>query len=202
MKLYTNPFSRGVTVEWYIKELGADVELVTVDMYGSKEHKSADFLAINPMGRVPALRDGDLVMSESGAILLYLWQQCGGGDKASPVLRGKVLQWVLFTNSTLEEAVFGPKKDQQRPEVFEVLDKLLSQTAYIAGDDFTVADVALASSLIWMPAMAPEAKADGYKHITAYLDRVKARQACKDTLLKSMGAPMPHMATPHEQPLA
>lgn len=187
MKLYTNDWSRGVTVEWYIAEIGIDVEKVNVDMYGTKEHKSDAFRKINPMGRVPAFQDGDLTMSESGAILLYLWEEKSSGrDKLTAAQRGRILQQVLFANSTLEEAAFGPHKDKQLPEVMGALDQLLATQPYVAGPEFTVADVAVASTLTWLPSMVPEAKTDGYKHISEFMKRVHARPACKATLLKAM----------------
>lgn len=190
MKLYSNLWSRGVTVEWYIRELGIDIEIVTVD-YKVGEHKTPEYLKINPMGRIPCLVDGDLNLAESGAILVYLLDKCGGGTQLPLPTRAKLLQWVLFANSTLEECCFGPNRDKQLPEVYGALDRMLGEAPYLTGQDFTVADLAVASTLIWMPMMVKEADPAPYKNIVAFLDRMKARPAYAATFKVAMESAPP-----------
>ena len=76
LKLYGGALSRASIVQWYLEELQVPYEYVQLDMH-AEAHKQPEFLAINPMGRVPAIVDGDFQLWESGAILLYLAEKYG-----------------------------------------------------------------------------------------------------------------------------
>jgi glutathione S-transferase len=77
LKLYGGARSRASIVQWYLEELGVPYEFVLLNMMEKGEHLQPEFLAINPMGKVPAIVDGDFKLWESGAILLYLAQKHG-----------------------------------------------------------------------------------------------------------------------------
>ncbi|HEY9669462.1 MAG TPA: glutathione S-transferase N-terminal domain-containing protein, partial [Coleofasciculaceae cyanobacterium] len=99
LKLYGGARSRASIVQWYLEELGIPYEYVLLDMQAG-EHRQTQYLEINPMGKVPAIVDGDFRLWESGAILFYLAQKYG---KISSSLeeQAKINQWILFGNATL-----------------------------------------------------------------------------------------------------
>ncbi|KAF6242297.1 thioredoxin-like protein [Scenedesmus sp. NREL 46B-D3] len=144
LKLYTNPASRGKFVEWYLQEIGVDAELVNLDMK-EKQHKSEQFMKVNPFGKVPAMQDGELSLFESGALLTYLADKYGKLD--TPEARGKAAQWVLFANSTLANSVFV--------EQFRVL----AGKEFLEGGAFSVSDVAVGAYLLYIPAFLPQVRA-------------------------------------------
>ena len=100
----------------YVAELGATekVTLTNLDM-AKEEHKSAEYLKINPLGRVPALTDGPFSLFESGALLLYLGETFG--ELTTPQKRAKAAQWILFSQTTLANALFteevGPGRERR-----------------------------------------------------------------------------------------
>ncbi|ERT03793.1 glutathione S-transferase, N-terminal domain protein, partial [Lyngbya aestuarii BL J] len=103
LKLYGGAFSRASIVQWYLEEIGIPYEFVLLDMKAGA-HLEPDYLAINPIGKVPAIVDGDVKLWESGGILLYLADKYGKMPD-SPEKRGEIYQWVLFANSTLANGI-------------------------------------------------------------------------------------------------
>lgn len=152
LKLYGGSLSRASIVQWYLEELQVPYEFVMLDMQAGA-HQQPEFLAINPMGRVPAIVEGDFQLWESGAILLYLTEKYG---KISSSLeqRSVLTQWVLFGNATLAPA-FLVKENLQRdaPFLLTALNQILEQQPFLLGDQFSVADVAVGSILAYIPIM-------------------------------------------------
>ncbi|KAG2496848.1 hypothetical protein HYH03_005252 [Edaphochlamys debaryana] len=182
LKLYSYPVSRGRIIEWLLKEHGkeADVEIVNVDLR-EKEHKSAEFRAINPFGKLPALVDGDMKLFESGAILIHLAHKWG--EFKTPEDRSVAEQWALFANSTLADSVFvEQRRDQSMPDVFSALDEILAKQPYIAGSSFTVSDVAVGSCLLYIRVYLPQLDLKPYPHVVAYMQRMAERPACAATV--------------------
>src|SRR5215471_3646783 len=107
MRLYEFPPTRSIRVRWTLQELGVDFEPVTVDLIAG-DHRRPEFLALNPAGKLPVLVDGDLIVTESIAIAVYL------GDKypekgfmpADPAARAEVMRWLLFTATELEQPLW------------------------------------------------------------------------------------------------
>ncbi len=99
VKLYGVARSRASIIHWYLEEIGATYEFITLDMQ-SEEHLKADFLEINPMGKVPAIVDEEFKLWESGAILLYLAEKYGKIPD-SLEKKAEIFQCVLFDNATL-----------------------------------------------------------------------------------------------------
>lgn len=174
LKLYTNPGSRGKMPEWYLSEVGTPYDAINVDMR-AKEHKSADYLAINPFGKVPAMTDGDLKIIESGAILLHIARKYGkvSGDDLTIAE-----MWVIFANATMGDAFFGQRRDDQTPAMLHDLDMLLAKSPYIAGSEFSVSDVAVGSYLLWIPLFYPDRDLTEYKNVWAYMKRLVERPHC------------------------
>src|ERR1700690_3734338 len=102
--LFHHPFSRAANTVWMLEEVGVDYELRFVDIMKG-EHKHDDFVALNPMGKLPTLQDGTTIVTESAAIGLYLADRYSAG-KLAPALdapeRGTYLRWSLFAPSVIE----------------------------------------------------------------------------------------------------
>ncbi|WP_280192615.1 glutathione S-transferase family protein [Delftia sp. PS-11] len=165
LRLYFHPRSRAAMVRWMLEECGARYETIRLE-FGSTM-KSPEFLAINPMGKVPALAHGDTVVTESGAILAYLAElfperqlapACG-----SP-LRGSYLRWMFFLAGPVDSVMTAKSQGhlaQQTPEqaveagygrladVVQTLRQAVAGKRYLCGDQFTAADVYMASCLRW-----------------------------------------------------
>jgi glutathione S-transferase len=108
MKLYYNPRSRAVTSKWMLDECGATYEIVPID-FEKREHKTPEFLKINPAGKLPALVDGQSKVFESAAIALYLaekFPEANLGPKVGAPERGRYLSLMVYSTSQLEPA-FG-----------------------------------------------------------------------------------------------
>lgn len=176
LKLYGGTRSRAAIVAWYLEELGVPYEFVRLDM-AAGAHRQPDYLAINPMGKVPAVVDDGVVVWESGAILLYLADK-HGQLPATPGERARVYQWILFSNSTLIQALAQPgeKRDQELGKLLPPLQQILSDQDYIMGATLTVADVALAS-ILGFAAQMFNLDLTAYPAIAAYLQRCQARSA-------------------------
>jgi len=103
---YTNPMSRGRIARWMLEEVGEPYETILLD-YGTTM-KGADYLAVNPMGKVPAIRHRDVVVTETAAICAYLAEAFPAANLAPPVgdtRRGDYLRWLFFTAGPVEAAV-------------------------------------------------------------------------------------------------
>lgn len=165
IKVYGVPMSRAMRVLWALEEVGVPYELVPTDFL--TDVHTPEYLEINPNGRVPALQDGDLTLFESLAINLYLARKYG------PALWPKTLadeargyQWSIWAMTELEEPVIttlmhrsflpqnlrDPRKADEAAERFRkplgVLEGALAGRQYLAGPDFTIADLNVASVLM------------------------------------------------------
>jgi len=175
LKLYGTPVSRAAIVQWYLEEIAVPYEFVRLDLKAG-EHQKPDYLAINPMGKVPAIADGDFTLWESGAILLYLAEKYGKMPE-SPEYRAQAGQWVLFANSTLAIGVFvEANRDRETPRLMTPLNQILETRPYLMGDEFGVADVAVGSMLAYIPMMLKMDLGD-YPAVVEYSKRLSERPA-------------------------
>jgi glutathione S-transferase len=159
---YTNPMSRGRIARWMLEEIGEPYETVLLD-YGTTM-KAPDYLAINPMGKVPALTHGDAVVTECAAICAYLadaFPAAGLAPDISSPLRAAYLRWMFFCAGPVEAAmsVAGlgvTVSDEKRgmvgwgglDSVIERLDALTSAAdPFILGEQFTALDVYLGAQI-------------------------------------------------------
>jgi len=157
--LYTNPMSRGRIVRWMLEEIGQpyEVEIIT---YG-EQMKGREYLAINPMGKVPALRHGEVIVTETAAIIAYLadaFPEAGLAPAHGSKLRGPYYRWLFFAAACLEGAVLNRILNVTVPpeqagavgygsyeKVVEVLTGAVSQSSFILGKEFSAADVYVGS---------------------------------------------------------
>ena len=182
MKLYGGARSRASIVQWYLEELSVPYDFVLLDM-AAGEHLKPEYLAINPMGKVPAIEDGEITLWESGAILLYLAEKYGNVG-TSLEERSVRAQWVLFANSTLATGLFvEANREKEVPKLLTALSKILEQTPYILGNEFTVVDVAVGSILAYVPMMLP-IDLSPYPVILDYIKRINQRAAFQKTIGK------------------
>ena len=156
---YTNPMSRGQIARWMLEEVGAEYR-TEVLQYGP-EMKSQDFLAVNPMGKVPTIRHGDVVVTEAAAICAYLADAFPEAGLAPPPgERGAYYRWMFFAAGPLEAATINRAlKFEVPPEresmigygtlevVLNTLEAAVSASEFIAGPNFSAADVYVGSHL-------------------------------------------------------
>ena len=182
LKLYGGSRSRASIVQWYLEELEIPYEFVLLDM-ASGEHLQSNFLQINPMGKVPAIVDGDFKLWESGAILLYLAEK-HGQMPSSLEEKSVIQQWVLFANATLATGLFVEKsREKETPQLLNPLNDIFTDRSYILGADFTVADVAVGSMLAYVPMMLP-IDLSPYPRVLEYIKRVCDRPAWQKTFAR------------------
>lgn len=180
LKLYGGAFSRASIVKWYLEELELPYEFVMLDMQAG-EHRQPPFLDINPVGKVPAIVDGDLKLWESGAILLYLADKYGNIPN-TPEYRAKLAQWTLFANATLGTGVFVEAyRDKEMPRLMGMLNQLYGQQPFVLGDEFSVADVAVGSLLSYIPVML-KLDLSEYPAVVDYIKRMSERPAFQKSI--------------------
>jgi glutathione S-transferase len=175
LKLYGGARSRASIVRWYLEELGIPYEFVQLDM-ASGEHLRPPFTDINPLGKVPAILDGDFKLWESGAILLYLAEKYG---KAPLTLeqRSLINQWILYSNATMGPGVFSETtREKEFPRHMTLLNGLLQQHPYMMGNDFSVVDVMVGSMVAYIPMML-QLDLSPYPAVMDYLKRLGDRPA-------------------------
>jgi len=194
VRLYWCPRSRAIRALWLLEELGVPYELVKIDVRAGEQSDPA-FRAISPLGKVPAIVDGDTAVAESGAVLLHLADRYPQAKLAPPPdspLRGPYLRWMFFGPGCVEPAFAdrGLKRDGAIPHlasawgsfdsVVAALRDGLTRGPYLLGEAFSAADVLIGSMLQWgvevaglIPNEAPFA---------GYLARLAARPALRRAL--------------------
>lgn len=179
LKLYGGARSRASIVQWYLEELALPYQFVQLDMQAGA-HRQPDYLAINPMGKVPALVDGDFTLWESGAILLYLAEQYGGVAGAQE--RALLAQWISFANATLAPEIFSEvTREASTPRLLGGLSQVLTSQTYLVGDSFSVADVAVGSVLAYFIVLL-KLDISAYPAIASYMQRLGTRPAFQKTI--------------------
>jgi len=194
VKIYGPTASRAARALWIVHELGIPFEHVAMEM---KDLKNADYLKVNPNGKVPALVDGDFKLFESMAINLYLAKRFNkeGFWPSSPEDQARCYQWSFWGMTEIEKPLltilidmFMTAPDKRKPEAvaeaqktlpkpFAVLNAALEGHEYLLGSAFTVADLNLASILSWSKPIKYDFKP--YPNAGAWLDRCLARPSYK-----------------------
>ena len=162
---YTHPMSRGRIVRWMLEEVGCSYRTELLD-YGTTM-RAPEYLAVNPMGKVPAVRHGEVVVTEAAAICAYLADAFPQANLAPPPgdrRRGPYFRWLFFGAGPVEAATTAKSlgfvvPDDPRSQgmvgwgsleaVMDALDGAVSQADYLAGDAFTAADVYLGAQIGW-----------------------------------------------------
>jgi glutathione S-transferase len=175
LKLYGGARTRASIVQWYLEELGVPYEFVMLDLQAG-EHRQPAYLAINPIGKVPAIVDGDFQLWESGAILFYLAQKYGKMP-SSPEEQAKINQWIIFGNATLGPGIFvEASREREMPKLMNPLNQLLEKQPFLLGDEFSVVDVAVGSILGYIPMML-KLDLSEYPAVVDYIKRLSERPA-------------------------
>lgn len=183
---YTNPMSRGRIVRWMLEETGVPYETRILD-YGD-QMKTPDYLALNPMGKVPTIVHGDAVVSECAAICAYLADAFPEAGLAPPPgRRGAYYRWLFFAAGPLEAAVvnrtlgFEVPSEQERnvgygnfSHVMDTLEMAVSGSDYVAGGTFSAADVYVGAHVNWGLQFETIEKRAAFQ---SYHDRVTDRPA-------------------------
>jgi len=186
--LYHIAPSRSSIALWMMEEIGEPYELHVLDV-GRQEQREPDYLAINPMGKVPALRDGDTIITEAAAICAYLADEFPDRKLNVPIgtpARGVYLKWLFFGPGCIEPAVtdraFPRQAEANRralgygdfDTLMDVVAAAVKDGPFLMGDAFTAADLVVGSHLQWGMAfrMIPERP-----EFTAYLARFADRPA-------------------------
>jgi glutathione S-transferase len=190
---YTNPMSRGQIARWMLEEVGEPYEQVLLD-YGTSM-KAPDFLEINPMGKVPAIRHGEVVVTEGAAICAYLadaFPETGLAPALGSPARGDYYRWLFFGAGPVETAVtntylkWEPTPEQSMmvgygsyPKVLDVLQDLVAAARpYLLGEHFTALDVYLGSQIAWGIGFGTMEKRPGFEDYVARItDRPAYRKA-------------------------
>jgi glutathione S-transferase len=183
---YTNPMSRGQIARWMLEEVGVPYDQVLLD-YGTTM-KAADYLAINPMGKVPAIVHDGQVITETAAICAYLADVFPDAGLAPlPDERAAYYRWLFFAAGPIEAAVtarslgYEPPADKQMMAGFgsldatmHALDQWLEGHDYVCGARFTAADVYVGSQILWGLQFGSVPSLPSFER---YADRLKNRPA-------------------------
>ena len=193
MKLYELGPTRSIRVRWMLQELGIDFESVPVDLPGG-EHRSAQFRALNPAGKIPVLVDEDWVLTESVAIVLYLAEKYPERGLLPADLRERAdaYRWMLFAVTELEQPLWRIARHTNRypPEqrlpadltlaqrefraMAAVLERHMGGREFVAGSAMSAADIIVAYTLDWAQNYA---LLEDCPELRAYLERMYARPA-------------------------
>lgn len=183
---YTNPMSRGQIARWALHEAGADYEQHLLD-YGTTM-KAPEYLAINPMGKVPAIVHNGNVVTEGAAICAYLADAFPeAGLQPTPNERADYYRWMFFAAGPVEAAVtnrslkWEPTEEQQRmagygsyDHVVDALEGSLADRDYVCGDRFTAADIYVGAQVDWGLQFGSIPSRPAFE---AYASRLRARDA-------------------------
>lgn len=191
MRLYGLGPTRSLRALWALQEIEAAFEFVPVDLLAG-ENRHPDFLRLNPAGKLPVLVDGDLVLTESAAIVMYLAEKydAKGLMPVDLTERAQVYRWSLFAVTELEQPLwriarhtFIYPEEKRLPEdialareefsaMAAVLDRHMDGREFIVGDSMSVADCVTAFVLDWGD---ENGLIDGFPNLKAYLGRMYAR---------------------------
>jgi glutathione S-transferase len=198
MKLYYFPSPNPQKIQFALLELGLECEIVPVDLTKGEQRK-ADFVALNPVGRVPVLTDGDLTLWESSAILAYLGEKSGKLWPTSAAGRGDALRWLFFLSGhvsppttdlafnriaakllglPVDEAAIA-RGEKALPDVIKIVDGQLAKGKWMLGNEFSLVDCGYGPTLNVLEkagfSFAP------FPKVAAYLEGIRSRRAWKET---------------------
>lgn len=194
MQLYFARRTRATRPRWLLEELGLSYDKIDLDLT-AQAHKAPAYLAIHPLGAVPALIDGEVTMFESIAICMYLadkYLDRGMAPAHGTPERAAYYQWMLFAATTLEPAIskygahtaYYPEERRRAEEVTAAQASLdqaaaplavaIARTGFVVGDHFTAADVIMGALLLWAGSMGMLA---AHPTLEAYAKTMKARPA-------------------------
>jgi len=184
--LYHHPYSRAANVVWMLEEVGVPYELRAVDLMKG-EQKAPEIVALNPMGKLPTLTDGDTVVTEQAAIALYLADRYAYGRLSPRVddpARAAYLRWSLFAPSVIEPGLMARQAGWAYKEgqagwgsyeaILNAIESAIAGRSYILGDDFSMADAVFGGTLRYMLTFK---MIEARPPFTAYVERLNERPA-------------------------
>lgn len=191
MKHYFNPMSRGVTTDWMLKELDVPHEQIIVDI-AAGENKSAEYRKINPMQKLPALVDGETVVTEVAAICAYLadkFPEKGFAPEIGSAERGSYYRYLFIAGNTLEPALSlaalgiehphpGSAGWGDLPRVLNTIETMAPDVDWALGEQFTTADIVFGGLLDFSMAFK---LIEASPKVAAYIERIRKRPAYRDT---------------------
>lgn len=190
--LYTHPMSRGRVVRWMLEEVGATYEVKTLTF--GKDMKGPEYLAINPMGKVPAIRHGETVVTECAAICAYLADAFSEAGLAPAIAdRGDYYRWLFFSAGPLEAALTNRSMGFEVPQekkgmtgygsyelVLKALEQAVTRSDFIAGNTFSAADVYIGSYIAWAMQFGGMEKRPAFEaYVARAIDRPAYRRAAE-----------------------
>jgi len=207
MKLYEFGPTRSIRVRWTLQELGVDFEPIRVNLLAG-EHQRPEFLMINPAGKIPVLVDGDLVLTESVAIVLYLADKYSNKGLIPTELkeRAHVNRWLLFAATELEQPLWRISRhtvlypeDQRLPgdvvlasqdfkAMASVLEEHMQRRQFVVGDRVTVADFVTAYTLDWAN---EDHLLDDFPQLRTYMERMYARPSAPPRIAEAFASLTP-----------
>ena len=202
MKLYGLGPTRSLRARWALQELDAEFEFVSVNLMAG-ENRHPDFLRLNPTGKLPVLVDGDLVLTESAAIVMYLAEKYGAKGLMPTDLkeRAQVYRWSMFAVTELEQPLWRIAKhsfvypeNKRLPEdialakeefvaMAAILERHMDGREFIVGDGITVADCVTAYVLDWGN---ENGLIDDYPNLKDYLERKYARPKAPQRIAEAL----------------
>jgi glutathione S-transferase len=202
LKLYEFPPTRSLRVRWTLQEMQLDFESIFVNL-PAREHHATEFLKINPAAKIPVLVDGELVLIESVAIVLYLADKYPekGFTPAGTADRGLMTQWLLFAATELEQPLWRiarhtrlypaarriaaeiPNARQDFQEMATVLDAHMRDRRFVVGDRACVADFVVAYTLDWADELD---LLDPFPRLSAYLESMYDRPRAAPRIADAM----------------
>ncbi len=200
IRIYGVSASRSLRPLWLLEETGIEYEHISIDFHGHEVH-SAQYLAINPNGKVPAMKDGELILFESMAINMYIAKKYGGPlfpDSDTDAARANM--WSFWVMSEVEHSLLTvllhkrvlPQEARDNSKVehnlhllrqpFGVLNQALQDNPYLLGNQFTVADLNVASVFSWCrPARI---NLHDWPNLRDWLEKCVKRPACRRAIQK------------------
>lgn len=199
IELYTAATPNGHKISIALEELGLEYEVHSLDLM-KLDQKQEAFLAINPNGRIPAIIDrdnDDFAVFESGAILLYLAEKTGKLIPSEPKAYSRVIQWLMFQMGGVGPMMgqanvfyrYFPEKipaaieryQNEGRRLFEVMNTQLSTNQYLAGDEYSIADI---STWPWVRIHEWSGiSIEGLEHLQRWVDELAQRPACQVGIL-------------------
>jgi GST-like protein len=193
LKFYYNLAPNPIKVALFLEESGLPYQLMPVDTRKGEQF-SAEYLAINPNGKVPAIVDGDVTVFDSNAILLYLGEKTGQFlPQDTPAARGELLSWLMFVASGVgpfsgQSVHFRHHAPEQIPYAVQrysyeaerhygVLEARLAMHRYMLGDRYTIVDMAVWGWARLVPVVLGETAWDKFPHLKRLFDEISARPA-------------------------
>ena len=186
--IYGGQNTRASIIRWYLEEKGIPYQLVDIAL-SSGQNLQAEFLAVNPFGKLPAMCDQSvtdaegrpITLFESGAILLHLAEH-HGQEAMTASEKSLISQWTHFANSTLAFAIFVPdQKTKVLPRLLKQLNMQLSE-GFLVGNTWGAADCAVTAYLAYIKLFFPKEDLTPYPQIDLLIEETKQRPAYKKVM--------------------